>query len=58
MEENNKSSIVGIVYECVDCKAHISAEQLSITPEIKCPMCGYRVLRKIRPPVVKHIKSK
>ncbi len=38
--------------------AKVSAEQLAITPEIKCPMCGYRVLKKVRPPVVKHVKSK
>ncbi len=29
-----------------------------MTPEIKCPFCGYRVLRKIRPPVVKRVKAR
>lgn len=58
MESNDESSVRGIIYECVNCRARVSAEQLAITPEIKCPMCGYRVLTKIRPPVVKHTKSR
>ena len=58
MESDDESSGEGIIYECVSCKARVSAERLAITPEIKCPMCGYRVLTKIRPPVVKHTKSK
>ena len=58
MENKKESEIIGIGYECISCKAKVSAEQLAITPEIKCPMCGYRVLKKVRPPVVKHVKSK
>jgi len=26
--------------------------------EIKCIICGYRVLKKIRPPVVKRVSTK
>ena len=48
----------GLVYECVNCSSKITAEQLSMTPEIKCPFCGYRILRKIRPPIVKHLKAR
>ncbi|MCW3975642.1 MAG: DNA-directed RNA polymerase subunit P [Candidatus Bathyarchaeota archaeon] len=48
----------GIEYECISCKEKVTAEQLAITPEIKCPICGYRVLKKVRPQIVKHIKSR
>ena len=50
--------IGGILYECVNCGSKITAEQLSMTPEIKCPICGYRILRKVRPPIVKHVKAR
>jgi len=52
-----KISTGGVIYECVNCGAKITSEQVSLTPEIKCPYCGYRVLRKIRPPVVKRVKT-
>ena len=58
MGSGEDSTISGIAYECINCKARVSAEQLAITPEIKCPMCGYRVLKKVRPPIVKHVKSR
>jgi len=49
--------VTGVTYKCLKCGADVSAEQLSITPEIKCPNCGFRVLKKNRPPVVKRVKS-
>jgi DNA-directed RNA polymerase subunit RPC12/RpoP len=58
LETSEESTAIGIVYECISCKERVTAEQLAITPEIKCPICGYRVLKKIRPQIVKHIKSK
>jgi len=48
----------GIIYECISCGQHLTADQLAMTPEIKCPFCGYRVLRKARPPIVKRIKGR
>jgi DNA-directed RNA polymerase subunit P len=48
----------GVILECMNCGARVSFEQLAITPEIKCPNCGYRVLKKVRPPVVKSVKAK
>lgn len=48
----------GLVYECVRCGAKVSTEELELRGgEIKCIVCGYRVLRKIRPPIVKRIKA-
>lgn len=56
MVENE--SAPAVIYKCVQCGSEITSEQLSIMLEIKCPNCGYRVLRKMRPTVVKQIKSR
>jgi len=49
----------GIVYECIRCGAKVSTEELELRGgEIKCTVCGYRVLKKIRPPVVKRVQAK
>jgi DNA-directed RNA polymerase subunit RPC12/RpoP len=50
---------LGIVYECVKCGAKVSLEELDLRGGgVKCTYCGYRVLRKVRPPVVKRIKTR
>jgi len=46
----------GVIYECVRCGTKVSADELAQLPEIKC-ICGYRVLKKARPPVVKQVKA-
>ncbi len=46
----------GVVYECLRCGTRVTAEELSKLPEIKC-ICGYRVLRKARPQIVKQLKA-
>ena len=48
----------GLFYECINCGSKISADQLAMTPEIKCPFFVYRILRKVRPPIVKHVKAR
>jgi len=48
----------GIAYECVKCGAIVASEELELRGGgIKCSYCGYRVLKKIRPPIVKRIKT-
>jgi len=48
----------GLAYECVKCGAKVALEELELRGGgVKCTYCGYRVLRKIRPPVVKRIKT-
>lgn len=58
MSEDDKTEITGIQYQCLNCGSNVSLEELSLTPEIKCPFCGYRVLKKVRPPIVKRIKAR
>jgi len=54
-----EKTTTGIVYECLRCGAKVSTEELELRGgEIKCTVCGYRVLKKIRPPVVKRVQAK
>ncbi|MEM0118472.1 MAG: hypothetical protein QXX17_04335 [Conexivisphaerales archaeon] len=55
-EDETKQQKGGIVYECVRCGTKVTSEELLSLPEIKC-ICGYKVFRKARPPVVKQIKA-
>jgi DNA-directed RNA polymerase subunit RPC12/RpoP len=54
-----KKATTGIVYECVRCGAKVPVEELELRGGgVKCIVCGYRVLKKIRPPVVKRVSSR
>ena len=54
-----KKETTGIVYECTRCGAKAPSEELDLRGgEMKCIVCGYRVLKKIRPPVVKRVSAK
>jgi len=48
----------GIVYRCVRCGKTTTYESIIGMPEFKCPHCGYRILQKVRPPIVKHVKAR
>jgi DNA-directed RNA polymerase subunit RPC12/RpoP len=49
----------GLVYECVKCGAKVASDELELRGGgIKCTFCGYRVLKKIRPPIVKRVTAK
>jgi len=49
----------GMGYECVKCGAKVMLEELELRGGgVKCTYCGYRILKKIRPPVVKRIKTR
>jgi len=54
-----KKKATGVAYECVRCGAKVPTNELELRGgEIKCIICGYRVLKKIRPPVVKRVSTK
>jgi DNA-directed RNA polymerase subunit RPC12/RpoP len=49
----------GIIYECMRCGARVPSEELELRGgEIKCIICGYRILKKVKPPVVKKVLSR
>jgi len=45
-----------VIYACLRCGIKVSNSELSLLPEIKC-ICGFRVFTKVRPPIVKTVKS-
>lgn len=53
MSEDHLGSVI---YECMRCGTSVSNEELSKLPEIKC-ICGFRVFRKARQPVIKQLKA-
>jgi len=48
----------GPIYECVKCKRRISYVELMKYVSFRCPVCGYKIFRKVRAPVVKHLKAR
>jgi len=48
-----------VMYKCPRCGRLVSKEELEEIRggQIKCPDCNYRVLMKVRPPIVKRLKS-
>jgi DNA-directed RNA polymerase subunit P len=53
---SDSGSLGGVVYECMRCGTQVTVEELSRLPEIKC-ICGFRVFRKSRQPIVKQLKA-
>ena len=46
-------------YECLRCGATTTGENIEErNGEIKCIVCGYRVLKKTKPPVVKRVLAR
>jgi len=59
MSEKTEKLELGVAYECVKCGAVVALKELELRGGgVKCTHCGYRVLKKIRPPVVKRIKAR
>ena len=55
----SEKRVEGLVYECVKCGAKVLTDELELRGGgVKCTLCGYRVLRKIRPPIVKRVTAK
>jgi len=47
------------MYKCLRCGRLVSKEELEENwgGQIRCPNCKYRILMKVRPPIVKRLKS-
>jgi len=56
VEGAEKQSFGSVIYECIYCGTQTSSTDLASLPEVKC-ICGYKVFRKVRSPVVKHLKA-
>jgi len=53
---SSSESLGSVSYECMRCGTPVTVEDLSRLPEIKC-ICGFRVFRKSRQPIVKQLKA-
>ncbi|MEE8132787.1 MAG: hypothetical protein V3T40_04350 [Nitrososphaerales archaeon] len=53
---DESSGLENVLYECMRCSTITSVEELNRLPELKC-ICGFRVFKKTRPPIVKQIKA-
>jgi DNA-directed RNA polymerase subunit RPC12/RpoP len=50
--------MLGIVYKCVRCDSEVKSEELELRGgRVKCTICGYRVLKKTRAPIVKRVTA-
>jgi len=56
VEGKEKQSFGAVIYECIYCGTQTSQTELASLPEVKC-ICGYKVFRKVRSPVVKQLKA-
>ncbi|MCX8171285.1 MAG: DNA-directed RNA polymerase subunit P [Candidatus Bathyarchaeota archaeon] len=45
-----------LIYQCVRCGATVKSSELELG--IRCPYCRYRVLKKVRPPVIKRVLAR
>jgi DNA-directed RNA polymerase subunit RPC12/RpoP len=58
MSKKTEGRELDLVYECVKCGASVALKELELRGGgVKCTHCGYRVLKKIRPPVVKRVRA-
>jgi DNA-directed RNA polymerase subunit P len=48
----------GPVYECVRCGRRVPHSDLQKYISFRCPICGYRIFRKVRAQVVKRVKAR
>jgi len=48
----------GPIYECVRCGRRVEFQELERYISFRCPYCGYRIFRKVRAPIVKHLKAR
>ena len=52
------SSTGQVLYRCGKCGRVFDLMQLRIlAPRVRCPHCGYRVIYKVRTPVLKKVKA-
>lgn len=56
--EERKGSIGGPYYECINCGTKAEYRELEKYITFKCPQCGYRIFRKVRPPIIKRVKAR
>jgi DNA-directed RNA polymerase subunit P len=47
----------GVTYACVRCGKRFDGDEIADRQDLKCPDCGFRVIKKVKPPVAKRVKA-
>jgi len=47
----------GVFYECVRCGLVFDGEKIAERGSLKCPDCGYHIIKKVKPPIAKKVKA-
>jgi DNA-directed RNA polymerase subunit RPC12/RpoP len=45
------------MYVCIDCGREVKVD-LKTARKIQCPFCGYRILKKTRPQIVRRVEAR
>ncbi|KUO88616.1 DNA-directed RNA polymerase subunit P [Thermoproteus sp. CP80] len=45
------------IYMCMRCGRTFSRSEMEILPGIRCPYCNYKIILKVRSPMVKRISA-
>jgi len=57
VSDKDLENMKGVRYECVRCGLVFDGEKIAERGIIKCPSCSFRVLKKVKPPVVHRVKA-
>jgi len=49
--------MAGVEYECLACKKRFKGEELIFRDKLACPECGFKIIVKVRPPIVRRVKA-
>lgn len=44
-------------FKCLRCGHTFKGEQMITRDRVVCPVCGYKIVAKIRPPIAKRIRA-
>ena len=58
MEMEEEKIRTGPLYECVRCGKKVYLSELERYISFRCPECGYRIFKKVRPSIVKRVKAR
>jgi DNA-directed RNA polymerase subunit RPC12/RpoP len=47
-----------VEYECLRCHARFKGKEMLFRDKLACPECGYKIIKKIRSPIVKRVHAK
>ena len=45
------------MYKCLSCGKEVELD-IRVSKKVICPFCGYRIIKKVRPVVVKKVQSR